>query len=409
MGRLFFAGCAFALVLGTAVLITYFAWSVKASPPPAFEETHPAHSEFNREMVRLDLALYESLYKEDVSVNDILFRVVEERREKGLEWEFTEVEVRVAEPVRPRDIEAAILRELSRLGEAVQAKPAREPSADAMVDLFVLGHPTHRIRIMRIEKQKPPDSVGKPLIAIIIDDLGYDLELARAFMGMGVPVTLSVLSWAPYSKAIAKRAEEKGFELILHLPMEPKQYPHVNPGPGAILVGMGDEEIRAAVEMHLKRIPGVQGVNNHMGSRLTEMKDKMTPVFEELKKRGLFYVDSRTTRQSVASELGSRLGVPVATRGVFLDNTLSRNAMAFQVERLLGLARSAGTAIAIGHPHRETLRCLRDSLPRLQQSAQLVTVAEVLRHPSEAGGEALWTATGVTKGSKKRTPRSVSP
>jgi uncharacterized protein len=386
LGRLLFVGSAFALVLGFGIF-AYFAWSMTASTPPAYEESHPIPSDLNREMARLDIALYESLYSENLSVNDILFRVVEERREGNVEWEFTEVDLRVPESIRIMDLEAAILKELSHLAPAVHAKPARAPTGETIVDLFVFGHPTHRVRITKVEKQKRPESERKPLIAIIIDDLGYDLELARSFMGMGVPLTLSVLSMATHSTTIAEMARESGFELILHLPMEPQNHPHVNPGPGAILAGMSDEEIRSAMEKHLKRIPWVKGVNNHMGSRLTEMEDKMAVVFGELRKRGLFYVDSRTTRRSVALELGNRFGVPVATRGVFLDHTLSRKTMAIQIERLLGLARSAGSAIAIGHPHRETLKCLRDALPRIKNSARLVTVSEILlpRPPGGAG------------------------
>lgn len=384
MGRLLFIGCALSFGIGIVVL-SYFAWSVKASTSPAYEETHPDPSELNRAMTRLDLAIYESLYREQVSVNDILFRVVEERRERGAEWEFTIVEVRVPESVRIRDLEIAILNELSDLGPDIQARAVRPSTGDSIIDLFVHGFSTHRIRLTRGEKPRTREPEKKPLVAIIIDDLGYDLEMARSFMGMGVPLTLSILSKAPHSAAIAQKAKEKGFESILHLPMEPRNYPHVNPGQGAILAGMSDEAIRTTIAMHLDRLPGVKGVNNHMGSRLTEMEEKMAVVFGELKKRGLFYVDSRTTRQSIAVELGNKLGVAVATRGVFLDHNLSQQSMRIQVERLLGLARSTGAAIAIGHPHRETLKCLRESMPRIKNNATVVTISEVLSQGSPKG------------------------
>lgn len=377
LGRLLFVGCAFSFLLGLGVL-GYLAWAVKGSRAPLYEEAYPAPAGLNRAMGRIDLALYGSLYRENVPVKDVLFRVVEERHQGGAEWEFTLVEVRVPESVRVRDLELAVLKSLSGLGPEIQAKAAHPPSGDSIIELTVLGFRTHRILITRGEKGKAREPEKKPLVAIIIDDIGYDIEVARSFMGMGVPLTLSILPNAPHSTAIARKAREKRLESMLHLPMEPMDYPRVNPGHGALLAGMSDEEIRTAVADHLERVPGVRGVNNHMGSRLTEMEEKMAVVFRELKKRGLFYVDSRTTRRSVAAELGSKLGVDVATRGVFLDNVLSRQSVALQVERLLGLARSSGSAIAIGHPHRETLRYLRESLPKVKESARVVTVAEVL-------------------------------
>ena len=115
----------------------------------------------------------------------------------------------------------------------------------------------------------------------------------------------------------------------------------------------------------------------------------MTVVFGELKGRGLFYLDSRTTPRSVAATLGKRMGVPVVTRSVFLDNQLSSAALRFQTDRLLGIARHANYAVGIGHPHRETLRSLKENLPRLKNEAQIVPVSELAagRH-GDAGGTA---------------------
>jgi len=226
--------------------------------------------------------------------------------------------------------------------------------------------------------------VRSPLIAIIIDDVGYDLKMARAFMELGVPLTLSVISTAPHAAAISRMAKEKGCELILHLPMEPKNYPQVNPGPGAILAEMKEETVAATIEGHVKRVPGIRGVNNHMGSRLTELEGKMAVVFSDLKRRNLFYVDSRTTPRSVAVSVARKTGVLVGTRGIFLDNHLSERAMKFQIERLVGMARNTGGAIAIGHPHRETLDCLRSSLERISKYGKIVPVSEYLL---QTGGE----------------------
>ena len=217
-----------------------------------------------------------------------------------------------------------------------------------------------------------------PKVAIIVDDVGFDVELARSFLELKAPVSLSVLPTAPYALAIAGEAMGKGVEVLLHLPMEPKEGNGDDPGAGALLVRMGEEEFVETLNGHLSRIPGIKGVNNHMGSLLTEREDKMALLFRELKKRNLFYVDSRTTPQTVASRVATEMKVPVASRGVFLDHDLSQEAMKVQWERLLAMARQYGHAVVIAHPHRETLVFLRDHLQDLRSEARLVCVADIV-------------------------------
>ena len=115
-----------------------------------------------------------------------------------------------------------------------------------------------------------------------------------------------------------------------------------------------------------------------MGSYFTERYDKMTLVLSELKKRNLFYIDSRTTSRTVAFELAKKMGVPVAKKSVFLDNDLSLKAIKVQMERLLGIARYSGTAVGIGHPHKETLRVLNEYLDQLKSDFRVVPVSELV-------------------------------
>ncbi|HEX9909431.1 MAG TPA: divergent polysaccharide deacetylase family protein [Desulfatiglandales bacterium] len=217
-----------------------------------------------------------------------------------------------------------------------------------------------------------------PKVAIIIDDVGFDVELARSFLDLKLPLTLSILPTAPHAQAIAREAMGKGAEVLLHLPMEPKESNGDGPGSGALLEKMGEEEFVETLNGHLSRIPGIKGVNNHMGSLLTEREDKMALLFRELKKRHLFYVDSRTTPQTVASRVATEMKVPVASRSVFLDHDLSQEAMKVQWERLLAMARQHGHAVVIAHPHRETLVFLREHLQDLRSEARLVRVADIV-------------------------------
>jgi uncharacterized protein len=225
---------------------------------------------------------------------------------------------------------------------------------------------------------KREGSEGLPKVAIVIDDVGFDAELARSFLELKYPLTLSVLPLAPHAQAIAREAAVRGVEVLLHLPMEPKENNGEGPGAGVLLAKMGDEEFVETLNGHLSRIPGIKGVNNHMGSLLTEREDKMALLFRELKKRNLFYVDSRTTPQTVAAKVATEMKVPVTSRSVFLDHELSQEAMKAQWERLLSMAREQGHAVLIAHPHRETLIFLKEHLEDLRSGANLVRVADIV-------------------------------
>ena len=222
-------------------------------------------------------------------------------------------------------------------------------------------------------------SEGSPNVAIIVDDVGFDVDLARAFLELKPPLTFSVLSGAPHALTIAREALGKGAEVLLHLPMEPKESNGEGPGSGVLLANMGEEEFVRALNGHLNRIPGVKGVNNHMGSLLTEREDKMVLLFRELKKRHLFFVDSRTTPLTMATKVGADMKVPVASRSVFLDHERSQEGMKVQWERLLVKAREQGYAVAIVHPHRETLAFLKEHLRELISEARLVRVSDIVR------------------------------
>jgi polysaccharide deacetylase 2 family uncharacterized protein YibQ len=219
---------------------------------------------------------------------------------------------------------------------------------------------------------------GLPTIAIVIDDIGFDVELARSFLELKPPPSLSILPTAPHAQVIAHEALGKGVELLLHLPMEPKETNGEESAAGVLLAKMGEAEFIETLNGHLSRVPGVKGVNNHMGSLLTEREDKMALLFRELKKRHLFFVDSRTTPHTVAAKVAADMKVPVASRSVFLDNELSQEAMRAQWDRLLVTARQQGHALAIAHPHQETLVFLREHLGDLRSKARVVRVADIV-------------------------------
>lgn len=219
----------------------------------------------------------------------------------------------------------------------------------------------------------------RPRVAIIIDDLGYNLDMAAAFMGTGLPLTLSILPLAPFTGSIAREAEIRGVEVLLHQPMEPRGYPEITPGPGALLLSMGPSEIERILHDNLKHVSGAKGINNHMGSRFTKNRNKMKVLAKALRKRSLFFVDSRTTRHTVGLEEMASLHVPVRGRDIFLDNELSPHAIDRQIGRLLSVAEKAGVAIGIGHPYWMTLNMLVKNRDRFKKEAEMVPVSALMQ------------------------------
>ena len=219
----------------------------------------------------------------------------------------------------------------------------------------------------------------RPKVAIIIDDLGYDSDLAFSFLKLNLELSLSILPSAPFTDIIVREANKKGREIILHQPMEPKDYLSVDPGRGALFLSMDERDILQVLNKNLREIRGAKGVNNHMGSSFTENREKMQVILQELKNRGLFYVDSRTTMRTVGFEEAKKIGLPTVARTLFLDNNPDPKAISVQIEHLLEIAGNFGSAIGIGHPYNETLETLEKYQIRLKEEFDVVPVSELVR------------------------------
>lgn len=200
-------------------------------------------------------------------------------------------------------------------------------------------------------------------IAIIIDDLGEDPSVLKALDR--VPLTLAVMPGQPCSRETALEAARQGFEVILHLPMEPLEFPRRDPGEVAVRRGMSGADVARLLDRAMADVPGARGLNNHMGSRATRDPILMTHLLTEIRARDLFFIDSRTTGRSVAFRTARELNVRAAARSVFLDVDREPAAIRRQLRELEATARKEGAAIGIGHPFPETLEALRDIAPRL--------------------------------------------
>jgi len=218
----------------------------------------------------------------------------------------------------------------------------------------------------------------RPAVSIIIDDMGYKKALAEKFCRLGVALTFSVIPLSPYKTSIMKSASDHGIEIMLHLPMEPNEFPRVDPGPGALLSSMTPDELIAQLNQDLDDVPLAKGVNNHMGSKLTSSSFQMNQIFSILKKRGLFFIDSRTTAETVAWQSARLLQVPFTQRDVFLDHVQERAFVKKQILTLIKTARQHGGAVGIGHPYALTLDVLKEMLPEIKKQVDILPASQMV-------------------------------
>ncbi len=230
------------------------------------------------------------------------------------------------------------------------------------------------------------DPGRRPMIAIVLDDVGVapqDAELALTLPGA---VTLSIMTYAPNAATLAKRARANGHEIMVHMPMEPVDH-SVDPGPNALLVGLTEDEIRRRVVWGLTRFGGYVGINNHMGSRFTQYAPGMQIVMQELQSRGLLFLDSRTISSTVGDATAAGAGVTHISRDVFLDNTMSVAAVLKQLQDAESVAQSQGYVVAIGHPHPTTIAALRRWIPQARESGfVLVPLSAIVKKREGVAG-----------------------
>ena len=227
-------------------------------------------------------------------------------------------------------------------------------------------------------KPKPQLPDRMPLVAIIIDDMGYDRKLAKRFLALNAAFTFSILPHSPFQNQIAEAARKKGIETMLHLPMEPLEYPKVDPGPGALLSSMTPDELICQLEKNLDAVPFIKGVNNHMGSKMTKDSARLHQIFTVLKKRGVFFIDSRTTAKTLCGPSARLFQVPFAERSVFLDHIQQHDFIRKQIDRLVRIAERDGIAVGIAHPHRATYDVLREMVPELKKKVHLAPASQIV-------------------------------
>ncbi|MRR06776.1 MAG: divergent polysaccharide deacetylase family protein [Deltaproteobacteria bacterium] len=256
------------------------------------------------------------------------------------------------------------------LPEKPQLLPEKEKSASK--ELPVARKPEHK------QETSPaiippavqlPKITGTGVVAIIIDDMGSSVSEVRELMNIGVPLTFSIIPGLQQAREVANVAHGNGYEVMLHIPMEPQDYPQRRLERNGLLLSYGDKEIESRIRGFMNVIPHAVGANNHMGSRFTEDRGKMSIVLGVLKENGMFFIDSVTTPKSVGLGLSREMGVRASSRTApFLDNSEDVSAIKGQLASLTKLAMKKGSAVGICHPHRGTIRALTEELPLMQKN-----------------------------------------
>ena len=258
----------------------------------------------------------------------------------------------------------------------------------ALISLLVFktvsGHKKQAMEISRKAKIAQPKVVPvKGKVAIVLDDWGYNYSDLSLLFEIKRPITVSILPNLRYSERIARDTNARGYQTMLHLPLESRN--NEIPEKGTIYCSMSQDEIIKSLRLSLKSVPGVSGVNNHQGSKATETVEIMKAVLAELKKEKLFFLDSLTTDKSICSTTARSAGIKCAKRDIFLDEPPSKlgdkeQALYIQKQlyKLSSIAMRKGSAIGIGHDKKITLKVLKDLMSQMEkQGIKFVFMSEL--------------------------------
>jgi polysaccharide deacetylase 2 family uncharacterized protein YibQ len=218
----------------------------------------------------------------------------------------------------------------------------------------------------------------QPSMVIIIDDLGYNLANGLGAVNLPGPITLAVMPHTPHGALLAHKGAAEDKQIMLHVPMQ--NHAGLRLGPGGLTLDMDEDKFKQVLRGDLASVPYAAGLNNHMGSALTEQPLPMQWTMDVANELGLFFVDSRTSAYSIAWQQALDQGVPALTRDVFLDNDTSIDALEKQFRQAIDIAKKHGSAVLIGHPYPATLAFLNNAIDRLDEAGIKLVSASALIH-----------------------------
>ena len=269
-------------------------------------------------------------------------------------------------------------------------KKAKKPDQQNKLEELLKNKNKEKKEVAYSKKKDVVEPSGpKPKIVIIIDDLGLSKKPIDQLLQIKAPITFAVLPNLPYSTYAAEKADKKGWDVILHMPMEPKEssgYTGADAGDDALLVGLPKDKILAKFNDNLSSVPHVKGVNNHMGSKFMENSELIELILVDLKKKNMLFVDSLTTAQSKGYETALRLGMKTAQRDIFLDHSAKDSKhVKEQLRKLINLSKKRGYAVGIGHPYPGTLKALAEMIPEISGEVEVVSISNIINSGSTVG------------------------
>ena len=276
----------------------------------------------------------------------------------------------------------AILDELNRVAQVHNLTGTQRTSVTGIIryEYFYAGQRTHAVNIVTpsVTAETNQPVAGRARLAIIIDDLGYDRELAESIFQLPYPLTLSVLPHLPHSTEIAEEAFRRGYQVMLHLPMEAKSDEKAESI--ELRPGMDPAEVVRVMQGMLSTVPQALGVNNHQGSLGTSDVALMDAIMPALHERDLYFVDSRTAPSSIAVAAARRARVPAASRDIFLDDAADSHSIRHELDQAVRYAKAHGEAVAIGHPRPATVAALSEYLPEIEREGITLVFASQVVH-----------------------------
>jgi polysaccharide deacetylase 2 family uncharacterized protein YibQ len=220
----------------------------------------------------------------------------------------------------------------------------------------------------------------RPILSLVIDDLGYSWSRGKAALNLTGDHTYAIIPGTAYGKKLAALADENGKEIILHLPLQASNFQAASES-NTLTESMNEDQITLNTVTMLSEFPTIKGINNHMGSHLTEISHFMRPIMESIKayRSQLYFLDSRTSPRSVAYIEALNSGLDSVKRDVFLDaEHTNLESVKFQFKLWLKKARDTGSAVAIGHPHPSTMAFLAEKLPSLEKDFQFMPISQLI-------------------------------
>ncbi len=348
--------------------------------------THPSPKTINRDLIEKIQATDQIVFHQlsQLSIPDNFISLQQFKKRDGLiEWNYSLITVALSSDISFNQVENTFNRGFKFFEpEDLKWNFVQDKNTCLKVNMSIKRFKTHQLTFCYSSSAPEQQILLEDLyrVSIIIDDLGENYKAFKKLLAINVPFTFSILPFQTHSIRIANEAHEKSREVILHLPLEPRDSLNNSINHGTLLTSMSRDQLLAQLGRNINAVPHLSGVSNHMGSKFTEDKDKMEIVLKAIKEKKLYFLDSRTTKNTVGYILAKEMGIKTAQRDLFIDNNRDLLSIEEQLKSIPLIAKkNDGYAIAIGHPHPTTIDALKKIVPILEeQGVKFVPLSQLV-------------------------------